>query len=340
MRTVQTIAKVLLNKIVADERPSLKMEKNNKLLVVLAFFSVYVVWGSTYLAVVFALKGFPPFILGALRFLIAGAVLYAYSALKGNGKLRMESIRKNSIVGILALIGGTFSIVWVEQYLPSGLAAIIVAALPFWYVLIDKRQWKNYFSNAFTLSGVVAGFIGILLLFGFNGNLTSSPLTKLQLLCIGLLLLGCISWVIGSLYAKYHPSKDTTEIKVSIQLLAAGIVLLVGSFFRGEWNGYSLSAISSDAWWSLLYLAILGSVLAYNAFIWLLERKPPVIVGTYAYVNPVIAVLLGLWLAKEKINTNHIAALGCILFGVLLINIPKYKEVKFSRSTRRNQSAK
>lgn len=313
-------------------------KKDNKLLIILAFFAMYVVWGSTYLAVVFALKGFPPFLLCALRYLIAGIILYGFTAAKGNGRLQMDSIKKNSIVGILALIGGTFSIVWAEQYLPSGLAAIIIAALPFWYVLLDKKQWKNYFSNAYTICGVLVGFVGILVLFGFNSNLTSVPFTKAQLFCIGLLLVGSISWVIGSLYAKYHPSNDAIESKVSIQLLSAGIVLLSISFFRGEWKGLSLVNISSQAWLSILYLAVFGSVIAYNAFIWLLSKRPPVIVGTYAYVNPVIAVLLGVWLANEKLNKNHFLSLVCILAGVLLVNIPKYREGKKYKSNEPMQS--
>ncbi|MBD0331417.1 MAG: EamA family transporter [Chitinophagaceae bacterium] len=300
----------------------------SKVLVILAFGAIYILWGSTYVAIIFGLKSFPPFLLGSLRYLLAGGILYSWSAVNGERILRWDSIKKNTIVGILTLIGGSFTLVWTEQYLPSGPAAIIVAALPIWFVVLDRKQWQNYFSGIYVIAGILLGFIGILLLFGVSGKLKTEVLTGMQLLSAIIIMMGSVSFVIGSLYSKYHPSEGSNESKVSIQLLSSGALLLLVSFLRGELRHFSFSDVSLNSWLALLFLTIIGSVVTYNAYIWLLSKRAPVLVGTYAYVNPVVAVLLGTWLANENLKTHHIIALGCILIGVLLINLPKYSDLK------------
>lgn len=292
---------------------------------VLAFAAIYIIWGSTYVVVLFALKGFPPFLLGSLRYLIAGAMLFLWAVFQGEKKIEKQTVIKNAVVGLLTLVGGSFAVLWSEQYIPSGLAAIIVSAEPFWYVILDKRQWGYNFSNVFIMAGVLLGFAGILVLFGFN---MSSRLSGIQFFCGLLLLLGCVSWVAGSLYSKYHPSKGSNETRVSIQLLVSGMALLISSFFTGEFNRFSFATVSVNAWLALLFLTIMGSVLTYNAYIWLLSKKPAVMVGTFAYVNPVVAVLLGAFLADERLQKNQLAALICILIGVLLTNLPNYATAK------------
>ncbi|MBD0366493.1 MAG: EamA family transporter [Flavisolibacter sp.] len=281
------------------------MASENKALVILAFAAIYFVWGSTYVVVLFALKEFPPFLLGFLRYIIAGSILLIWTILQGEKDFEWQTVTKNALVGILILIGGSFAVTWTQQYLPSSLAAIVISSEPFWFVILDKKQWRNYFSNPFIISGVLTGFTGILFLFGFNQEWQDSHLNKIQLLSGLILILGSVSWVSGSLYAKYNPSKGSNKMKVCIQLLVSALILLVTSFSLGEPGQFSFATVSPKGWLSLFFLAVMGSVITYNAYIWLLSKKPAVIVGTFAYVNPIVAVLLGMGLANETLALNH-----------------------------------
>jgi drug/metabolite transporter (DMT)-like permease len=301
----------------------------NKWFIILAFAAIYLIWGSTYLAIVIALKSFPPFLMAALRFFIAGLILIVCCIIKGEKMPSTTSLKKNTIGGILMLSIGSGTVIWAEQYLPSGTAAIIVATLPFWFILLDKKQWKAYFSNKLIILGVVLGFSGVLLLFGGMGKGEQfSVKEKMQIISILVLVCGGIAWVVGSLYAKYQPTNDSTIMNVSTQLLISGVFSAFLSAIARELNDFSFSVVTLNGWLALMYLVIMGSLIAYIAYVWLITVCPPVQVGTYAYVNPVIAVILGGLFANEPFSLKQILALTIILTGVLFVNLPKYKELK------------
>ena len=297
--------------------------------VLLAFGAIYLVWGSTFLAALIGLNGLPPYLMVSLRFTAAGIILYAWSRFSKEQHPDAATIRAHSISGILMLVGGTASVVWAEQYIPSGVAAIIVAALPIWFIVLDKPQWKNNFQNKLTLAGIIIGFTGIVLLSGFEqGGAKAVTYHRMRTFSVLLLTAGCLSWAAGSLYSRNIQSSSSTTMTVSMQLLAAGAFSLLISVLLGEWHAFSWSQVTLQAWLALVYMILLGSVVTYLAYIWLLTIRPAVQVGTYAYVNPMVAVLLGWAFAGEQITMRQLISLAAVVSGVLLINLPKYKSVK------------
>ena len=294
--------------------------------IILAFAAIYIVWGSTYLAILIGLNDIPPFLMSAIRFLLAGVILHIWCQLKAESLPSREVIVKNSIAGILMLVGGTVSVAWAEQYLSSSMAAIIVTILPFWFVVLDSRQWKFYFRNKSILTGLFLGFAGVCLLLGFGSKewlLHQTYSSQLQGIIV--ILLGGVAWTLGSLYSKYQPVKTSLLVNGYIQLLSSGIFCLMISGVIGEWQRFSVVDTSTSSWLALIYLAVMGSLVAYLSYLYLLKKRSPAEVSTYVYINPVIAVLLGSMMANESISLLKMAALFIILAGVLLVNLPKYR---------------
>ncbi len=292
-------------------------------LVVAAFAAIYLIWGSTYLAILFGLKTMPPFIMSGIRFAIAGAILLAWRLAQGE-RASMKPSLQNATAGIFMLFGGTGAVVWVEQHITSGMAAIIVAGMPLWFVLLDYRQWAHNFSQKLVLAGVAIGFVGVLTLFGAD----SGQFSEKTIFAILVLLVGCISWAGGSLYLKYNSNGQSSMMNAGVQMLAAGLFSLLFGTATGETQTFSFAEVSAESWLGLAYLITFGSLLGYLSYVWLLSVKPVVQVGTYAYVNPVVAVMLGWMFANEPFSGRQLVALGVILAGVLLINLPKYKSLQ------------
>ena len=292
-------------------------------MIVAAFAAIYLIWGSTYLAILYGLKTMPPFLMSGLRFFTAGAILLAWRLAQGERPLARPSLQ-NAVAGIFMLFGGTGAVVWVEQYITSGLAAITVASLPFWFVLLDYRQWSYNFSQKLILGGIAIGFVGVLTLFASD----SGQISGHTLFAMLVLLAGCISWAGGSLFLKYTPNSQSTTLNAGIQMLAAGLFSLLFSGATGEMQSFSLADVSLESWLGLTYLITFGSLLAYLSYVWLLSVRPVVQVGTYAYVNPVVAVMLGTLFAQEPFSGRQLLALLVILAGVLLINLPKYRNLQ------------
>lgn len=297
----------------------------SKTLVVAAFAAIYIIWGSTYIAILFAIKDIPVLLMTGLRFTTAGLILFIYSLSRRQSLPDGKSLGRISLSGILMLFFGTGSVAYVEQYIPSGVAAIIVATVPLFFVLLDKRQWKFNFSNKWIISGLVIGFLGVLTLVIEKNSLSMSGDNK-TLISFFILLAGTISWSAGSLYAKYQPAEGSSSMKASLQMLVAGAASLIAAFITGEHHEVVWSAISTASIIGLLYLILVGSLVGYMAYIWLLSVRSPVLVGTYAYVNPVVAVFLGWLIANEQISNLQLVALAIILAGVILVTLSKEKK--------------
>ncbi|GAB4040951.1 EamA family transporter [Spirosoma gilvum] len=302
------------------------------ILVISAFAVVYIVWGSTYFFIQMAIQDFPPMLMGALRFLAAGLLMLLWGISKGEPLFNKKSILTSAVVGILLLVGGNGAVIWVEQSLPSALVAIMVSSAPLWFVLLDKPNWKTNFKSQATLAGLLIGFIGVILLFSeqlrdlFTGN-SSQAKTIGMLLLIG----GSIAWSSGSLYSKHNPSEGGKTVNVAWQMLIAGLVFLPASLLNQEFERVQWAQVSVQAWLALGYLILFGSIVAYSAYVWLLQVRPATQVSTYAYVNPVIAVILGVLFANEPISWVQIAGLVVILGSVLLINLPKYRQERAAK---------
>jgi drug/metabolite transporter (DMT)-like permease len=310
--------------------PLASQKSASPLLVFIAFATVYMVWGSTYFFIKVAVNGgFPPFLLGALRFFIAGFLMMVYCVIKGENIFVKQNIISASVSGVLLLFCGIGSVIWVEQTLPSGMVAIMVSSPPIWFVLLDKKNWGENFKSKATIAGLIIGFAGVILLFSEQlGNIFSGGSSSSKLPGLLLLFIGTFGWAAGSLYSKYKLTTGSAAVNTSWQMLAAGCVFIIASSFHHEFNGLQLQTIPFKSWFALSYLILLGSIAAFSAYVWLLQVRPATQVGTYAYVNPVIAIILGVIFANENISLVQIIGLAVILGSVLLINLSKYRKEK------------
>jgi len=300
------------------------------LLVYLAFAIVYIVWGSTYFFIQKALAGFPPFILGTIRFIIAGTLLMTWCKLKGEKIFDWKNIKYAAVSGILMLGAGNGMVIWVEQFIPSGLVAIMAASAAIWFVILDKSKWKENLSSKSTIAGLIIGFTGVILLFSEQVILAlNTQQSNNQILGMVLVALAPVAWAGGSLYSKYHTAPDSSvSVNTAWQMLAASIIFIPGSFISDEYSKFHFSSVPADAWFSIIYLIIFGSIIAFSAYVWLLKVRPATQVSTYAYVNPVVALLLSICFTSEKVSWIQILGLVVILCSVLLINLVKYRKDK------------
>lgn len=301
------------------------MSKPN-LTTLLAFGAIYIIWGSTYVVLRIGIETIPPFLLSSVRFFLASVMLLGWSLAKKQAMPGKRSILSTAVCGVLMLGGGTVSVAWSEQFIPSGTAAIVVTFVPFWFVLLDKKLWNYYFTNKIILVGLLLGFIGVILLVGLTRTDTAG-LNKPGHPAFGIIAILCggIAWTVGSLYTKYKSTEGGLFVKAGIQMFATSVACLITSFIFGELRSFSLSQVSLASVIALLYLATVGSIVAFVSYLYLLHAHPPAQVSTYVYVNPLIAVLLGALIANEAISFVQVFALILILLGVLLVNMPKYK---------------
>ncbi len=295
-----------------------------RLKIIFAFAAIYLVWGSTYLFVKISLHSFPPFLLSTLRFFIGGGALMMYAYWVKDQFPQSKELLKQALLGCVIFIGGIMSVVWAQQYLSSSLTSTIITT-PFWFVVLDRKQWRYYFSNFHIIVGLILGLIGVTTLMIFKTHTQTSSNGYMQLLSILVIISGSFFWVLGSLYLRTNPSSTSVYANTTVQLFAAGICCLLISLFNGEMNHFSLSQTRLDGWLSVTYLAIFSNTLTFLAFVWLIKIKPPAIVSTYSYVNPMVATLLGWSFGNEHISLVQILALSLILSGVLFVNLGRNK---------------
>jgi drug/metabolite transporter (DMT)-like permease len=280
-----------------------------------ALLTLYVVWGSTYLGIAVAIDTIPPYVMGVMRFVVAGSVMLAWSIARNPGsRPTLREVRDSAIVGAF-LLGGAMGLVAVaEQTIPSGVAALLVALLPAWLVVLGRIFVGETISRPIVL-GLVIGFAGVAIL--------AAPWdTQGQLDPLGLaaILVSPVLWATGSIFSAHkavEPSDPTRAI--AIQMLSGGVVMAVIGLVVGDWARFDPAAVSTTSLLAIVYLAAVGSIVGYTSYIWLLRHAPLAKIGTYAYVNPVVAFVLGAWLANEPVTPRTVAASVVILFAVALI---------------------
>lgn len=298
----------------------------SKLGIVIAYFLIYVVWGSTYYFIGVALKGFPTFLLGALRFSLAGLILLLVCRMRGEKVFRSSLIGSSAVSGIVLLFVDMAVIMLAQRYVSSSLVAIIASSTAIWIMLFDVRMWKKTFRRLGILSGMLLGFLGVALLYIeqiFSEDATHPHSEYGILILIG----GCISWALGTLYAKYFSSKaeDVNCFAGSAwQMLFASLAFWICAGLLDDFRKVDWQAVPMSAWLSLIYLVIFGSLLVYSAYVWLLKVRPATEVSTHAYVNPVVAVILGAGFGGEHVTIVQLTGLAIILISVMLVN-RKYK---------------
>lgn len=306
---------------------ALQKKNASPLMVILAFAIVYIVWGSTYFFIQEAMVGFPPLLMGAFRFIVAGVIMLGWSLTQSEKIFVMKDVKHAVVSGLLMLFIGTGAVIWVEQYLPSAMVAIMVSSGPLWFILLDKPNWSKNLRSKATIGGLIIGFAGVILLFWEHiaGALSASG-KPTELGGLAILIIGSMAWAGGSLYSKYKTMGISLTANSGWQMLAAGIAFVPGSLWRGEMQQLNWTAIPTSAWLSILYLIFLGSIAGFSAYVWLLQVRSATQVSTHAYVNPVVAVLLGVLFANEQISFLQVAGLLTILSSVLLINLNKYRK--------------
>ena len=290
----------------------------------LAMFALYIAWGTTYLAIRFANETIPPFLMTGVRFLLAGLVLYTWRRLAGDPSPTRRQWRSAVIIGSLLLVGGIGGVTLAERYVPSGIAALIIAATPLWVVFIDAFRRGGHRPSWPTIAGVVVGLAGMVILVDPFRSSWQKP--DINLIGVALLLLAGLAWAIGSVYSKSADLPRSPLLGTGMELLAGSAGSFVTGLVMGEGRQLDLAAISIRSLAGLGYLTVVGSLIAFVCYTWLLRVAPTNLVMTYAYVNPVVAIIVGSLLAHEALSTSIIIAIPLILSAVGLIHRKEPKE--------------
>ena len=291
--------------------------KATALQIAAALTAVYVLWGSTYLAIAVAIETIPPLLMAGVRYLIAGSLLYGWSRWRGAARPVRIHWRSALLIGGLLLLGGNGGLVWAEQRVASGTAALLVSMMPLWLVLLDwlrpggtRPGWKVF-------AGIGLGLAGLILLVRPTGSGHLDPLG------VGVLIVGAMSWAWGSLRSREVPLPESPLLATAMEMLSGGALLVLGGLVLGEGAQLHLADVTLRSSLALVYLITAGALVGFTAFVWLLRVASPVVVGTYAYVNPIVAVFLGWLILGEPLTGRTLAAAAVIISGVVLITLSR-----------------
>lgn len=301
--------------------------ESRTVLLIAAFTAVYLVWGSTYLAIKYAIETLPPFLMAGSRFFMAGAILFFAATRSADFEMpKREHWKTSLIVGTLLLLGGNGLVVFAQHYISSSLAALLVATEPFWIVILSWLWLKNGRPGFRVAFGLVVGFIGVALLVvgQSKGGVFAGGYGQL----IGTLAIigAALSWATGSIYGIKAPAPKSSLTTAGMQMMSGGAVILTVSAVTGEMFNFDISAVSGRSWLAAGYLMIFGSIVGFTAYSWLLKNAQPSMVSTYAYVNPVVAVLLGWSIAGETLTGTVLAGAAIIVGSVALVTFQKSPE--------------
>lgn len=284
--------------------------------IALAFFSVYVFWGMTYLAMRVAVEDIPPHLMAGVRFVLAGLLLYAWARRRGDSAPTLQHWRSATVIGGFLLLGGNASVAWAEQRVPSGLAAVLIAVAPIWMVGLEWARGAPR-PKKHVVAGLVLGLVGV----GLLVSSRHSTGTAVDPLGAVILVLASASWAWGSVLSKTAALPESPFLATSMEMIAGGVLLLLTAALAGQFGDFHPASVSAAAAVSWVYLVVFGSLVGFTAYIWLLGVTSIAKAGTYAYVNPVVAVLLGWAILHEPVSLRMLIAAGVILVGVAVVNV-------------------
>lgn len=288
----------------------------SRTLLLAAFAAVYVIWGSTYLAIRIGVETIPPMMLAGLRHFTVGVVLYPLLRWKTGVRPTAIHWKTAAVTGCLLLFVGNGGVCWAEQVVPSGITALLVAMVSLWLVIVDWLRPGGHRPVPKVLLGIVLGFAGVALLVG-PVHLGGSE--RVDLRGVAVLVVACFGWACGSIYSKHGGMPGSALLGVAMQGLAGGAVLLVASLVSGEFHRFHFAAVSGRSWIALAYLAVIGSGVGFTSYLYILQKSTAARVATYALVNPVVALLLGWLFADEVVSLRTIVAAVIILTAVVLV---------------------
>ncbi|MGZ8486382.1 MAG: EamA family transporter [Candidatus Binatia bacterium] len=280
-----------------------------------ALSAVYLIWGSTYLAIRFTVETTPPFLSAAARFIMSGAVLYLWRRFCGDPTPSRQEWRSATVIGLLLLVGGNGAVVWAARYIPSSLAALLVATCPLWMLLFDFLRRGGEKPGPRALSGIAIGFCGAVLLIGWSANGT----TPNSFAGAVVVVFGSLFWAAGSIFGKTAKLPSSPLLITGMEMLSGGAALLIIALAVGEVNGFDPAQVSSRSAIGWVYLTVIGPI-AFVAYAWLLRNAPIPLVSTYSYVNPLVAIILGYFLGKEILAMRVWLAAGLIIGSVALVS--------------------
>lgn len=284
----------------------------------LALLSLYIVWGSTYLGIKVAIETIPPFFHASVRFFISGLILLIWQRAIGSEMPTRKQWISTAIIGNLLLLGGNGLVSWAEQFIPSGIAALIIATVPLFLVILEALRPGGVKPTWQAIVGLIIGFVGIFILVG-PAELSGSE-SKLDPFGVIALLSACVLWAFGSTYSKSADLPKSSLMTTGAEMLMGSVGLLIVSLLTGELNGWNPAEVSSRSLIGLVYLITIGSIVGFGSYIWLLQNAPISLVATYAYVNPIVAVILGFFFANEALEPRIWLATAIIIGAVIFIN--------------------
>jgi drug/metabolite transporter (DMT)-like permease len=293
---------------------------SKKLKIWIALFTVYIFWGGTYLFIHFAVETIPPFFMAGSRYLVAGAILYVWRRLAGDPAPTRGQWLRASAVGLL-LLGGNGLLSLAEQSVASGISSLIIGSVPLWMASMEALRPGGARPNRLGIIGLVIGFGGIALLVApslMGGKSINAPLPG-----VIILLFAAFFWSLGSIYSRIAHLPESVLLATGMEMLAGGIGLFLAGTFTGEWHLLVLANISARSWYAMIYLVLLGSMAGYTAYAWVLRAAPVSLVSTYAYVNPLVAILLGSLFAQETLTVHVLVSAAIIIGSVVLINLSR-----------------
>lgn len=287
-------------------------------LVITAFAAVYILWGSTYLGIRVAIESIPPMLMAGTRFFTAGVLLYGFMRMSGAPRPRLIHWKNAAVVGALLLLIGNGGLTWAELTVPSNIAALIIASTPLWMIVFDWIRPGGRRPHPSVFAGLVLGFIGVGLIIASKdqaGHNVAAPLGAFVLLAAAL------CWAAGSVFSRHAAQSESALLAVAMQMISGGVLLLLAGFVLGEHHRFDLHTITTSSRIAFLYLLIFGSLVGFTAYVWLLQVSTPARVSTYAFVNPLIAVILGRVFLHETLPGSVLAAGALIVAAVVLITL-------------------
>jgi drug/metabolite transporter (DMT)-like permease len=291
----------------------------------IALLALYIVWGSTYLGIKVAIETIPPFIHAGIRFLISGVILVIWQRSVGQSMPTRKQWISVAIIGNLLLLGGNGLVSWAEQFIPSGIAALIIGTVPIFLVIAEALRPGGVKPNWQAILGIIIGFAGIYVLVGPTKETSGMALNTFGVIA---LLTACLLWTLGSIYSKSADIPKSILMSTGAQMLMGSIGLFIVSGLTGELSGWDITAVSSRSIYGVLYLIFIGSLIGFVSYGWLLQNAPISLVATYAYVNPIVAVLLGFWFGNEPLEPRIWLATAIIIGSVIFINSRNKSQVR------------
>jgi drug/metabolite transporter (DMT)-like permease len=289
----------------------------------LAFAIIYFVWGSTFLAIRVGVREVPPLILAAMRFFVAGAVLYAWMLARGEPSPTVRQWKAASLLGLVIFVFDYGLLFWSEQRVPSGVAAVMLATIPAFMALSEIIFLRTQRLTIRLAVALLIGIGGVAVLMSHSLNLGGAPIDKVGAIA---LIFASISWSIASVMTRKLPLPDSKVMSAGAQMLSGGVFLAMAAAGFGEFRSFHPAAVSREVWLSLLYLIVAGSIIGFTAYVWLIHHESPTKVGTYAYVNPIVAVIVGYFLGGEALTTRTILGTLFVLVSVILIAMTPAKK--------------